>query len=201
MGSPPIFGKFHGPILGGRGRRLRHRRGVDIAAPAVADGVYGCRRERHVVQALGQSVAIGMGPLEECQHDLGFRRIGRVLVDENESRAGNGPGIVTGLVRQRDVEARCMRPVGLGGCTGLLRHADEPARSHNAWPIAGATFILVYKHPADPAKTKIVLTFFQWAYANGDALAKSLDSVPLPATTVNAIGNSWRSNIDAAAMP
>jgi phosphate transport system substrate-binding protein len=71
----------------------------------------------------------------------------------------------------------------------------------NAWPIAGATFILVYKHPADVAKTKEVLNFFKWAYANGDDMAKSLDYVPLPATTVNAIGNSWRANIDASAVP
>jgi len=72
---------------------------------------------------------------------------------------------------------------------------------HDAWPIAGATFILVYKHPADVVKTKEVLSFFKWAYANGDDMAKSLDYVPLPATTVNAIGNSWRANIDAAAVP
>ena len=72
---------------------------------------------------------------------------------------------------------------------------------HDAWPIAGATFILVYKHPADAAKTKEVLTFFKWAYANGGDMAKSLDYVPLPESTINAIGNSWRANIDAAAVP
>jgi hypothetical protein len=32
-------------------------------------------------------------------------------------------------------------------------------------------------------------------------MAKSLDYVPLPATTVNAIGNSWRANIDSSAVP
>ena len=72
---------------------------------------------------------------------------------------------------------------------------------HDAWPIAGATFILVYKHPADPAKTKQVLTFFKWAYSNGDDMAKSLDYVPLPDSTVNAIYQSWHDNIDAAAVP
>ncbi|HEX3810574.1 MAG TPA: phosphate ABC transporter substrate-binding protein PstS [Rhizomicrobium sp.] len=72
---------------------------------------------------------------------------------------------------------------------------------HDAWPIAGATFILVYKHPADAAKTKQVLSFFQWAYANGDGMAKSLDYVPLPDSTIQAIDKSWHANIDAAAMP
>ncbi|MGH6870010.1 MAG: phosphate ABC transporter substrate-binding protein PstS [Rhizomicrobium sp.] len=72
---------------------------------------------------------------------------------------------------------------------------------HDAWPIAGATFILVYKHPSDAAKTKQVLEFFEWAYANGDGLAKSLDYVPLPDSTVGAIKGSWHANIDGAAVP
>ncbi|HEY1631105.1 MAG TPA: phosphate ABC transporter substrate-binding protein PstS [Rhizomicrobium sp.] len=72
---------------------------------------------------------------------------------------------------------------------------------HDAWPIAGATFILVYKQPGDAAKTKEVLKFFDWAYANGDGLAKSLDYVPLPDSTIAAIKKSWRDNISAAAIP
>jgi phosphate transport system substrate-binding protein len=72
---------------------------------------------------------------------------------------------------------------------------------HDAWPIAGATFILVYKHPQDAARLKDVLTFFKWAYANGSPLAESLDYVPLPASTVDAIMKSWHDNIDAAAVP
>jgi phosphate transport system substrate-binding protein len=72
---------------------------------------------------------------------------------------------------------------------------------HDAWPIAGATFILVYKHPADASRTKQVLSFYDWAYASGGDLARSLDYVPLPASTVDAVKKSWRANIDAAAIP
>src|SRR5262249_29567179 len=54
---------------------------------------------------------------------------------------------------------------------------------HDAWPIAGATFILVYKHPADASRVKDVLNFFKWDYANGSKLAESLDYVPLPDST------------------
>jgi phosphate transport system substrate-binding protein len=72
---------------------------------------------------------------------------------------------------------------------------------HDAWPIAGATFILVYKHPADASRVKEVLTFFKWDYANGSKLAESLDYVPLPDSTVEAIMKSWHDNIDAAAVP
>jgi phosphate transport system substrate-binding protein len=70
-----------------------------------------------------------------------------------------------------------------------------------AWPIAGATFILVYKHPQDPARLKEVLKFFQWDYANGSQLAEGLDYVPLPESTVQAILKSWHDNIDPAAVP
>ncbi len=76
---------------------------------------------------------------------------------------------------------------------------DQPG--HDAWPIAGATFILVYKHPADASRLKQVLTFFKWDYANGSQLAESLDYVPLPQSTVDAIMKSWHDNIDAAAVP
>lgn len=72
---------------------------------------------------------------------------------------------------------------------------------HESWPIAGATFILVYKHPQDASRLKEVLSFFKWAYANGGPLAEGLDYVPLPQTTVQAIFKSWHDNIDPAAVP
>ncbi len=76
---------------------------------------------------------------------------------------------------------------------------DQPG--HDAWPIAGATFILVYRKPPDPAATREALKFFKWAYEDGAQLAESLGYVPLPAVTVQAIEDSWRKNIDAAAVP
>ena len=52
---------------------------------------------------------------------------------------------------------------------------DQPGAA--SWPITGATFILIYKQPADPAKTKAALGFFDWAYKQGDAAATSLDYI------------------------
>jgi len=72
---------------------------------------------------------------------------------------------------------------------------------HDAWPIAGATFILVYKHPQDPSRLKQVLSFFKWAYANGGPDAEKLTYVPLPQSTIDAIYKSWHDSIDAAAVP
>ena len=48
------------------------------------------------------------------------------------------------------------------------------------WPISTASFILMYKSPADKAASQEVLKFFDWAFKNGKNLALELDYVPLP---------------------
>jgi phosphate transport system substrate-binding protein len=60
-----------------------------------------------------------------------------------------------------------------------------------AWPIAGATFVLVHKNPPKPADTMTALGFFQWAYRNGDAAASGLDYVPLPDAVTQRVEASW----------
>jgi phosphate transport system substrate-binding protein len=64
-----------------------------------------------------------------------------------------------------------------------------------AWPIAGATFILVPKQPKDTAATKQALAFFAWAYRNGGDMAKALDYVPMPSNVVMLIEARWKSDI------
>jgi phosphate transport system substrate-binding protein len=49
-----------------------------------------------------------------------------------------------------------------------------------AWPITGASFVLVYRDPANPAATQEVLKFFDYAFTYGAKPAESLDYVPLP---------------------
>ena len=61
-----------------------------------------------------------------------------------------------------------------------------------AWPITGATFILVYLKPEDVAKSKTAITFFDWAFANGDKSADDLDYVALPLTVKNKIRADWK---------
>jgi phosphate transport system substrate-binding protein len=67
-----------------------------------------------------------------------------------------------------------------------------------SWPIAGATFILMHTVQADPAKAKEVLKFFDWAYANGDAMAAELDYVPMPDSVVALIKAAWQQRIKDA---
>jgi phosphate transport system substrate-binding protein len=71
-------------------------------------------------------------------------------------------------------------------------------RGGQTWPITGATFILMHKQQANPAKGKAVLAFFDWAYKNGDAAASQLDYVPLPAQVKDMVRQQWASTIKGA---
>ncbi len=71
----------------------------------------------------------------------------------------------------------------------------------DSWPITGASFILMYKNPKDPAAARTALTFFDWAYKNGGDMASQLDYVPLPASLVKLVQKSWTTNITAEGKP
>ena len=66
---------------------------------------------------------------------------------------------------------------------------DEPGAK--AWPISGATFLLMYKNPGNAQKAAEVLKFVDWSYKNGDAAAGKLDYVPLPLSVKNMIRKQW----------
>ena len=54
------------------------------------------------------------------------------------------------------------------------------AKGEGSWPISTASFILMYKAPADKAQSAEVLKFFDWAFKNGQQMAADLDYVALP---------------------
>ena len=66
---------------------------------------------------------------------------------------------------------------------------NQPGKE--AWPITGATFILMHKVQDNPQQAAEVLKFFSWAYKNGGKLAEELDYVALPDSLVKAIEASW----------
>ena len=49
-----------------------------------------------------------------------------------------------------------------------------------AYPISGATWLLVYQQQKDPAKGKKLVEFLNWALVKGEGMAASLDYAPLP---------------------
>jgi phosphate transport system substrate-binding protein len=80
----------------------------------------------------------------------------------------------------------------------ILTNQPGPA----SWPIAGATFILIYQQPQDPAAATSALKFFAWAYAKGGKMAEELDYVPMPAKVVSQIQAMWSKEIkDSSGKP
>ncbi len=70
-----------------------------------------------------------------------------------------------------------------------------------AWPITGATFILMHKSQTDAATGKAVLSFFDWAYSKGDGAAQALDYVPLPADLKARVRASWTAIVGPDGKP
>jgi phosphate transport system substrate-binding protein len=65
-------------------------------------------------------------------------------------------------------------------------------KGDNTWPVSTASFIIMYKDPADKKASDEVLKFFEWAFKNGKTLATDLDYVPLPDTlTVQIKSKVW----------
>ena len=70
-----------------------------------------------------------------------------------------------------------------------------------AWPITGATFILLHKLQDKPMQATTALKFFDWAYQSGDKTAADLDYVPMPDSVKAVIQKSWAEVKDASGNP
>jgi phosphate transport system substrate-binding protein len=70
-----------------------------------------------------------------------------------------------------------------------------------SWPITGASFILLYKNPPDPAAVKEALKFFAWAYKDGAQMAAELDYVPLPASLIAQVKKTWATEVVSGGQP
>ena len=62
---------------------------------------------------------------------------------------------------------------------------------NDAWPITGATFIMMHKAQDKPAQAAASLKFFDWAFANGDKMAADLDYVPMPDAVKAQVRKTW----------
>jgi phosphate transport system substrate-binding protein len=61
-----------------------------------------------------------------------------------------------------------------------FRFSMTNAPGASAYPIAGATWLLVYEQQKDPAKGKKLVEFLKWAVTKGEGMAKDLNYAPLP---------------------
>ena len=66
---------------------------------------------------------------------------------------------------------------------------EQPGK--DAWPITGATFILMHKAQDKPAQAAVSLKFFEWAFKSGDKTAEDLDYVPMPASVKTMVEKAW----------
>ena len=69
----------------------------------------------------------------------------------------------------------------------------------DAWPLTGATFVLMHKKQDKPAQASSSLKFFEWAYVNGDKSAADLEYVPLPTSVKDLVRKQWSTSITDAA--
>jgi phosphate transport system substrate-binding protein len=76
---------------------------------------------------------------------------------------------------------------------------NQPGK--DAWPISGATFVLMHTKQDKPANATEVLKFFSWAYANGEKTAADLDYVPMPKPVIAAIEKAWGEIKDGSGKP
>jgi phosphate transport system substrate-binding protein len=70
---------------------------------------------------------------------------------------------------------------------------NEPGAQ--AWPVVGATFVLVHEKQEKAAEGAETLKFFDWAFRNGQPAADSLDYVTLPEPVVNEIRAQWKQKV------
>lgn len=73
---------------------------------------------------------------------------------------------------------------------------NQPGK--DAWPISGATFILMHAKQDKPANAAEALKFFNWAFANGGKAATDLDYVPMPNAVVGLVQKAWSEIKDPA---
>ena len=66
---------------------------------------------------------------------------------------------------------------------------NQPGK--DAWPITGATFIMMHARQDKPQQAQAALKFFDWVYANGDKMSEDLDYVPLPPVVEDLIRQHW----------
>jgi phosphate transport system substrate-binding protein len=71
----------------------------------------------------------------------------------------------------------------------------------DAWPITGATFILMHKTQDKPAEATAALKFFEWVHKNGDKAAEDLEYVSMPGVVRTQIEKGWAQIKDASGKP
>lgn len=90
-----------------------------------------------------------------------------------------------------------------GAIAALKKDVRAPivnAAGADAYPIAGFTYILLYREQADAAKGKQLLNLLDWAIHDGQAMAAELQYAPLPQEVVT-LNESALASVQANGQP
>lgn len=71
------------------------------------------------------------------------------------------------------------------------------APGDDAYPIAATAFVLMYRTPRNPGRSKAAWNFFRWALENGQQIASDLDYVSLPPSLVTQIEAYWKAQVNS----
>lgn len=70
-----------------------------------------------------------------------------------------------------------------------------------AWPITGATFVLMYAKTDNAAHATQALRFFHWGLTKGQSMTTELGYAALPASVVESVEAAWAQVRDASGKP
>jgi len=74
---------------------------------------------------------------------------------------------------------------------------DQPGAG--AWPITGASFVMLRRQQTNSDTGRGVLQFFDWGYRKGGAAARTLGYIPMPAGVVELVEKTWEKDLKDAA--
>ncbi|QCP50211.1 phosphate ABC transporter substrate-binding protein PstS [Trinickia violacea] len=103
----------------------------------------------------------------------------------------------TGAVVQPDTETFKAAAAGADWKKSFYQIlTNEPGK--DAWPVVGATFVLLHTTQDKPAQGAETLKFFDWAFKNGTQAANELDYISLPDSVVTEIKTQWKAKVKDA---
>ena len=68
-------------------------------------------------------------------------------------------------------------------------------KGKDAWPITGASFIVMHRQQADVLTGRAILKFFDWSYKNGSKMSEDLEYVHLPESVIKLVQDNWKKEL------
>ena len=68
-------------------------------------------------------------------------------------------------------------------------------KGKDAWPITGASFIVMHRQQTDVLTGRAILKFFDWSYKNGAKMSEDLEYVHLPQSVIKLVNEMWKNEL------